>query len=179
MRHYADRPNPAPYDQLFPLRLALQNLIVPHRQIQILLQFSQSPQSRPALLCKMTVRAIPRLSSVQIALPTTPLCWQSLIEYVCGDNLIASYSWLDQQVTKLVSNSHYQHNVHGNVHGMCHHCVPRDVSPHLPTAIQLHRFLHAHLQCLSHVDPGFQFARWPPVSYPRYQRQLVFSLGYA
>lgn len=45
------------------------------------------------------------------------MCWQSLIEAVCGDNLIANYSWLNEQVGKVQGTHHGDQSV--NVHGVC------------------------------------------------------------
>ncbi|KAL0631730.1 hypothetical protein Q9L58_009405 [Maublancomyces gigas] len=84
-----------------PLRYILVQLISEHRHILNLLRFSQSPSSQPTFLCRMTIRAIPDRKIVSLSFRNTPLCWQSLIESVCGDNLITSYRWLSEEVSKV------------------------------------------------------------------------------
>lgn len=103
----------------FALRSNVESLISRHAHIHNLLRFAQSPGSRPAMLSKMTIRVMPRHPDISLLVPTSQLRWQSVIESVCGDNIIANYTWLDQQVNKLFSTYRYQNTCSLTVHDPC------------------------------------------------------------
>lgn len=81
------------------------------------------------------VHAIPRHRQVPTSLPPTKICWQSLIESVCGDNIVASYSWLHEQVTK-VSAKHCG-TCKYNVHAVCALITHLVTASHLAQLSQL------------------------------------------
>lgn len=62
---------------------------------------------------------MPRHPDISVVLPTSQVCWQSLIESVCADNVIANYTWLEQQVTKFLSTYRYKNKYSLTVHGPC------------------------------------------------------------
>lgn len=54
---------------------------------------------------------------ISIPLPTTALCWQSLIESACGDNTIINYAWLGEQVLKVQKS--YSGSYTATAHAVC------------------------------------------------------------
>lgn len=75
----------------------------------------------------MTIRAIPNRAYVSVSLPTTSLCWQSLIESVCGDNLITNYRWLSAEVSKM--QKRYTSSYGSYVHRVCALITYLETSP--------------------------------------------------
>lgn len=140
-------------------------MITYYRQIFILVQFAQCPRARPSFLCKLTIRIIPYQAPVSIALPTTVLCWQSLIESACGANLITSYSWLGQEVTKIHTKYRQQNTSYTVIaHSVCTliaylETAPRNSQPpfsyigvNTPTCAACHTWIQAF-----HSEGGRQY----------------------
>lgn len=76
----------------------------------------------------MTVRAIPNRVRVYFSLPSTSLCWQSLIESVCGDNVFNNYRWLSEELSK-VQRKYSLSETNNAVHCVCALIAYLETSP--------------------------------------------------